>query len=189
MAPSTDQPTRIVEAAMAVLHATAGGQLGITVMNKALFYADLCGLRDTGQTITRSGYVALPQGPVLNHYERSLVRALEQLGLAEQTTDGWEKPLVLRCALKGYETLSDEEVGIAQLVARKIQHKSAGWVSDYSHENEGWIRAFRQGTGSSIDMIIALQQVIENDPWLDDADDQEFLKVMKTAATDPGVPF
>ncbi|HEX5054283.1 MAG TPA: type II toxin-antitoxin system antitoxin SocA domain-containing protein [Planctomycetota bacterium] len=144
---------------MAILQATAARQLGITVMNKALFYADLCGLRDTGQMITRSGYVALPQGPVLNHYERALVRDLDRLGLAEQTTDGWEKPLVVRCELERYEAISSEEVGIAQLVARKIHGKTAAWVSDYSHENEGWIRAFRQRTGSSIDMNIALQQI------------------------------
>ncbi|MEO6594917.1 MAG: type II toxin-antitoxin system antitoxin SocA domain-containing protein [Planctomycetota bacterium] len=174
---------------MAILQATADRQLGITVMNKALFYADLCGLRDTGHLITQSGYIALPQGPVVNHYERALVRDLDRLGLAEQTTDGWEKPLVVRCELDRYEALSKEEVGIAQLVARKIHRKTAAWVSDYSHENDGWIRAFRQGTGSGIDMIIALQQIMENDPWLDTAEDEAVQSALTAATDEPGVPF
>lgn len=181
--------TRVVEAAMAILQATAARQLGITVLNKALFYADLCALRDLGETITRSGYVALPQGPVLNHYERALIRRLDRLGLAEQTTDGWEKPLVVRCELDSYEMLSREEVGIAQLVARKIHGKTASWVSDYSHENAGWISAFRQRTGSSIDLLVALQQILEDDPWMDGAEDPVVTQTLASAADDVGVPF
>lgn len=174
---------------MAILQATPSRQLGITVMNKALFYADVCALRDTGQTITRSGYIALPQGPVLNHYERALIRDLERRGLAEQVTEGWEKPLVARRELDRFDLLSPEEVGIAQLVARKIHVKTAAWVSDYSHENDAWERAFRQGTGSAIDMIIALQQVLDDDPWLVEAEDPRVERLMSEAGNDPGVPF
>ncbi len=174
---------------MAILQATPTGQLGITVMNKALFYADLCALRDLGETITRSGYIALPQGPVLNHYERSLVKKLETLGLAEQTRDGWEKPLVSRMRVDRFELLSDEEVGVAQLVSRKIHGKSAAWVSDYSHENDAWISAFRTGTGTPIDMIVALQQIIDDDPWLAASDDAQTIRSFQRAAVDDGVPF
>jgi hypothetical protein len=181
--------TRIAEAAMAILQATPSGQLGITVMNKALFYADLCALRDLGETITRSGYIALPQGPVLNHYERSLIKKLERLGFAEQTTDGWEKPLVARQKADPYELLTDEEVGIAQLVSRKIHGKSAAWVSEYSHENEAWISAFRAGTGTNINLLIALQQVIEDDPWVGEPADGEVTRVFDRGLDDSGVPF
>lgn len=174
---------------MAILQATPEGQLGITVMNKALFYADLCALRDLGTTITRSGYIALPQGPVLNHYERSLVKLLDRLGLAEQTTDGWEKPLVARRRVEPFELLSADEVGIAQLVARRIHGKTATWVSDYSHENAAWISAFRAGTGTSINMINALQQVLEDDPWVNEAAGSEIDQALDKAAADDGSPF
>jgi len=174
---------------MAILQATPEKRLGITVLNKALFYADLCALRDCGQTVTRSGYVALPQGPVLNHYERAIVRDLETRGLAEQTKDGWEKPLIVRCEVPSFSLLSREEVGIAQLVARKIHARTATWVSEYSHENAAWQRAFRSGVGSKLDLIIALQQVIEDDPWLEAEDDEHVAKAFVAAETDGGVPF
>lgn len=174
---------------MAILQATPAGQMGITVMNKALFYADLCALRDLGETITRSGYIALPAGPVLNHYERSLIKLLERLGLAEQTRDGWEKPLVARVKVDPFELLTDEEVGIAQLVSRRIHGKSATWVSEYSHENDAWISAFRAGNGTSINMICALQQVIEDDPWVDVPSDAAMIQALDRASVDDGVPF
>lgn len=181
--------TRIVEAAMAILQATPERQLGITVMNKALFYADLCALRDLGGTITRAGYVALPQGPVLNHYERSLVKKLDALRLAEQIRDGWEKPLIVRKELDSFTLLTPDEVGIAQLVARRIHSKTAAWVSEYSHENEAWQLAFRQQTGAPISMTIAMQQVLEEDPWMDTEPDEIFRSVIAAAENETGVPF
>ncbi|MFY9343208.1 MAG: type II toxin-antitoxin system antitoxin SocA domain-containing protein [Planctomycetota bacterium] len=173
---------------MAILQATPNRQLGITVMNKALFYADLCALRDRGKSITRSGYIALPQGPMLNHYERALVRDLDRHGLAEQVPDGWEKPLIVRCELKTFTELTDEEVGIAQFVARKIHGKTATWVSEYSHENTAWQRSFRAGAGTKIDLMIALQQVVEDDAWIE-AEDDATAAALKAAERDHGRPF
>lgn len=187
--PMDSELTRVAEAAMAILQATPEKQLGITVMNKALFYADLCALRDLGETITRSGYIALPQGPVLNHYERSLVKKLDALRLAEQVREGWEKPLIARKELESFTLLTAEEVGIAQLVARKIHSKTATWVSEYSHENDAWQQAFRARTGTSISMVLAMQQVLEEDPWLDEELDEDLRHVMKVAEQETGVPF
>ena len=174
---------------MAILQATPARQLGITVMNKALFYADLCALRDLGDTITRVGYIALSQGPVLNHYERSLVRKLDSLRLAEQTREGWEKPLIARKEIEHFALLTPDEVGIAQLVARKIHGRTAAWVSDYSHENEAWQQAFRAGTGTAISMVLAMQQVLDADPWLEAEPDDGFRDAMAGADLETGVPF
>jgi hypothetical protein len=186
-APATN---RVIETAMAILQATSHQQLGITVLNKALFYADLCPLRDLGRSLTDSGYIALPQGPVLNHYERALVRDLERYGYAEQLTDGVMKPMIVRRQLADYEHLGDEELGIARLVARKIETKTAAWVSDCSHENLAWQTAFRDSTGAPIDMSLALQQVVEADPWLDEPESEgEVPDALTTAADDDGVPF
>jgi hypothetical protein len=120
--PST---TTLTETAMAILQATVHGRLGITVWNKALCCADLAALRDRDRTLTGSGYVAIPNGPVVNHYERAVVRALVQSGLAEQLEDGWEKPVLLRRQLTRFAHLDDEQIGIAQLVARKIVVRQA----------------------------------------------------------------
>lgn len=184
-----DTRTRIAEAAMAVLVATPDRRLGITVLNKALFYADLCALRDVGQTVTRSGYIALPQGPVLNHYERAIVRTLEALGWAEQTKDGMEKPMIVRSEPEGFSLLSKDEVGITQLVSRKIHHRTASWVSDYSHENKAWEIAFREKTGAPINLMLAMQQVLEDDPWMSKRDDSELIACLQSAEKDTGVPF
>ena len=174
---------------MAILQATAQGRLGITVLNKALFYADLAALRDLGKTLTGSGYVAIPNGPVVNHYERAVVRDLARLGLAEQFEDGWEKPVLIRRQITTFTHLDDEQQGIAQLVARKIQARSATWVSDYSHDNPGWEAAFRAGSGTSIDLNLALLQIIDEDPWVDDSDDPSVADALRAAKDDDGVPF
>ncbi len=173
---------------MAILQATSHGRLGITVLNKALFYADLRALRDLGHALTDSGFIALPQGPVVNHYERALVRDLDRLRLAEQLPDGLLKPLVVREQIRDFKLLSPEEVGIAQLVGRVIQARSAAWVSDYSHENLAWQHAFRGGVGSPIDMGIAMQQILDDDPWLDE-DSPAVENTLHEAVADPGVPF
>lgn len=174
---------------MAILQATVQGRLGITVLNKALFYADLAALRDLGKTLTGSGYVAIPNGPVVNHYERAVVRDLARAGLAEQLEEGWEKPVLVRCQITRFAHLDDEQIGIAQLVARKIQARSATWVSDYSHDNPGWEAAFRVGSGTPIDLNLALLQVIEDDPWIDEPADDGVAGALLAARGDDGVPF
>ena len=174
---------------MAILQATDQGRLGITVLNKALFYADLAALRDLGKTLTGSGYVAIPNGPVVNHYERAVVRDLVRRGLAEQLEDGWEKPVLARRQITSFAHLDDEQLGIAQLVARKIQARSATWVSDYSHDNPGWEAAFRVRSGTSIDLNLALLQIVDEDPWIDESDDPGVAAALLAAQGDDGVPF
>ncbi len=181
--------TALVETAMAILQTTVQGRLGITVLNKALFYADLAALRDLGETLTGCGYVAIPNGPVVNHYERAVVRELTRRGLAEQLQEGWEKPVLVRRQVTKFECLDLEKLGIAQLVARKIQARSATWVSEYSHENPGWDAAFRAGAGTPIDLNIALLQIIEDDPWIDAAADTTVDAALQAAGDDDGVPF
>jgi hypothetical protein len=186
---NADEKTPVIEAAMAILQATSKMRLGITVLNKALFYADLVALRDLGHSLTNSGYIALPQGPVLNHYERALIRDLDRQRLAEQIQEGWPKPVIVRQPITRFGRLTPEEVAIAQLVARKIEAKSATWVSEYSHENPGWQLAFRDKIGSGIDMVLAMQQVVDDDPWMDATPDESVREAFAEAETDDGVPF
>lgn len=186
---TTDRTQRVIEAAMAILQATPGKRLGITVLNKAMFYAELCTLRDTGRPLTGCDFIALPQGPVLAHYDRALVRALEQRGLAEQTQDGWEKPVLVRTTLDRFDHLTAEERGIAELVARKFHDKSAAWVSEFSHENLAWQEAFRAGVGSKIDLDLGMQQMVEDDAWIEGDADPLTDAAIEAAEKDRGVPF
>ena len=61
-------------------------------------------------------------------------------------------------------------------------------ASDYSHENPGWRLAWnefrRSGKPCPINMRVALQQIVEDDPWMDWPllNDDEIL-----AAADAGV--
>lgn len=174
---------------MAILQATPEKRLGITVLNKALFYAELCTLRDTGKSLTGAEFLALPQGPVVAHYDRALVRALEKAGWAEQVEDGWEKPVFVRQPMDRFDHLSAEERGIAELVARRIHDKSAAWVSEYSHLNLAWQSAFRVGPGTPIDLYLAMQQVMEPDPWIDEEPDASIGAAFEAGEKDEGIPF
>ncbi|MBM4061404.1 MAG: DUF4065 domain-containing protein [Planctomycetes bacterium] len=181
--------SRVAEAAMAILQAAPDRRLGFSVLNRTLFYADLCALRDLGKPITGSDFVALPQGPVLRDCARVLVEELDRAGLAEQVVEGQENAVIARGEIAEFTLLSSEEVGIVRLVARTIHGRTAAWVSEYSHENEAWQVAFRAGTGSKIDRILAMQQVVEEDPWVGEPPDGTVEACMEASATENGVPL
>jgi hypothetical protein len=176
----TSDRSRLIEAAMAVLWAVPDHTLNITVLNKALFYLDLVWLRDHGKTVTGQTYVAVAQGPVVAKYEQRLVERLERDGLAKQEARGMAKPVV---ALKRPDPLKifpAQEA--AELVAKVFSRKSSKKASDYSHENPGWKIAFRDGKPTPIDMEIALQQICNDDAWLDQPADEHLKGEFRNAA-------
>ena len=167
---------RLAEATAALLEGAPGHRLQITNLNKALFYLDLVALRDTGQTITGAEYVALPQGPAVDGYKKELIPALDHMGVAEQDNDGMGKPVVLKMAPKSYHFLDDHLRARAQEVAAFVARKTAAQISDLSHDNPGWKIAFDKGQGQQkkaerINMLVAMQQIVEHDPWLDETPD------------------
>ena len=88
-----EKSLRLVEAAAVLLEGAPHHALNVTNLNKALFYLDLVALRDRGDTITRTTYLALTQGPVVAKYPTRLVQALENARLARQITSGMAKPI------------------------------------------------------------------------------------------------
>jgi hypothetical protein len=57
-------------------------------------------------------------------------------------------------------------------VSSFVARKTASQISDLSHDNPGWRLAFDKGQGREqraerINMLVAMQQIVEHDPWLD----------------------
>jgi hypothetical protein len=159
--------TKTMEAAMAVLQATPERQLNITVLMKALFYLDLCALRDFGSTVTEQNYIALPQGPVVESYQSTIVRPLTEAGLAEWLIIGQSKPLRVLRSTDNYQHLSAPELSLAAKTGAQFGPLTSMFVSRQSHDNPGWQVAFRgyvEGKPAvKINMLLAMQQLHEPD--------------------------
>lgn len=200
MTTSDDRSTRIVEATAAVLAGTTHRQLGITALNKTLFYLDLSSLLETGHTVSGAVYRALPQGPVVADYKRRLVRVVVDAGVAvQQNADGTsgpdptERPLVL-LRLPPFALLSEEDRERAAKAGAWAQGRTARWLSDYSHKNPGWRLAYDAGQAlgrpaCAIDMMVALQQLADEDPWMGEAADEELESAFASATEESGRPW
>lgn len=178
---NTDSTERLVEAAMAILQAVPDMQMNIVVLNKALFYLDLVALRDFGKMVTNTRYVALPQGPVVDDYKIRLVGELVRRGWATQVAQGMAKPVKVARTLQAFPHLTHEEVSYASRVAAELKPLLSKTVSQRSHNNPGWIRAHARGSGTMINMHLALQQIAEIDPWLDEPVDAATLEEIASA--------
>lgn len=161
--------SKLLEGAMALLQATPSKLLNIVVLNKALFYLDLYALRDLGKLVTEQKYFALPQGPVVGKYDKKLVSGLQRAGWAEQLHKGKAKPISIIREIQ-FTLLSDSELALATQVAAFAHKFSSSQISDYSHENPAWRTSFSKYSpgrpATQIDMQLALQQVLDEDPWL-----------------------
>lgn len=160
---------RLVEAASLVLDG-AGGSLLTTSLNKALFYLDLWALLEHGRVVTSSPFIAIKAGPVVAKYERRLIRELRNRKVAAQTEEG-DSVTLLSKPLRQH--LDEEEAALAIKLGKWASSHSAGWLSDYSHKNIGWIAAWSAGLGAgpghqpkAIDLIVAMQQLAEVDDWV-----------------------
>lgn len=177
---------RLLEATATIVDG-AGGRLQITNLNKALFYLDLLSLLNEGQTVTGCVYVARKAGPVLDGYQRRIVTALQQLGVATQEDDGLSKPVRL---VEGVncESLSRKEIEWATQLGAWARKLSATKMSNFSHDNPGWRLAYREGRGdgSTINLVLAMQQLVEQDPWVKEAATREEIKACESADEDPG---
>lgn len=184
---NAEKRERLLKAAVAVLRAAPDRRLLTVQLNKALFYFDLVHLRDEGETFTQNAYIALPQGPVVAKYDQRLIGALVKEGIAEQLSSSMgggviAKPVVLRRD-PGY-TLPGPALKFATRAGSWAAKFKAGTLSDLSHENPGWIIARKKGEElgrpQPVNMLIALQQVADEDPWVSE-DDKGFRAAMRDA--------
>lgn len=168
----SEKSERLIEAASAILNAAPRQRLNAVVLNKALFYLDLTSLRDTGATVTRNTYIALQQGPVIARYPSRLIAALENRGIGKQISE-WDgsKPILLEKCPPHFRFVGADEMILVSAVTSYFADVSSHKASEFSHENHGWKLAWdtyrRSGTPTAVNMRIALQQIVEDDPWMD----------------------
>jgi len=184
----------MIEAAAALLEG-AGGSLPITSLNKALFYLDLLWLLTHGRTITESTYLGLPAGPVVAKYDKRVIAALEDAGVAQQdeSEDGLTKPVCLTLVPQ-YAVLTPEQRQAASRIGRWAASRTPSTLSDYSHGNDGWKLAWDQGLGArlpaqKIDLRIALQQLTHTDDWLTEEPDADVSNIFSGADDEKGTPW
>ncbi len=184
-----EKSERLIEAASAVLNAAPSHRLNAVVLNKTLFYLDLAALRDRAETITGNTFIGIQQGPVVAKYPQRLIGQLESRGIAKQISE-WDgsRPIFLEASPQHFQFLDSEAMALVSVVTSFFADSTSRWASDYSHENPGWQLAWneyrRTGRPCAINMRVALQQIIEDDPWMDLPllNDDEIL-----AAADAGV--
>lgn len=163
---------RLMEAAAAVLNAAPTHRLNVVVLNKVLFYLDLASLRDRAATITGNTYLGIQQGPVVAKYPKRLISQLESRGIAKQISE-WDgsKPVLLETSPSHIQFLDADAMTLVSAVTNWFAPKTSAQASEYSHENPGWQLAWsefrRTGKPCQINMRIAMQQIIEDDPWMD----------------------
>ena len=169
---SQEKCDRLIEAAVAVLNAAPFRRLNTVVLTKALFYLDLASLRDRGQTVTGNSFIAIQQGPVVAKYPQRLISQLQDRGIARQISE-WDgsKPVLLENCPSHFEYIDADTLLLANAVTSYFAEGTSRQASEYSHENPGWRLAWNQyrrtGKPCAINMRIALQQIVEDDPWLD----------------------
>ncbi|MBI5283459.1 MAG: SocA family protein [Chloroflexi bacterium] len=169
---TAEKQRRLMEAAVAVLQGADGHTLKIVLLNKALFYLDLHAYVETGTTLTGATYIALEQGPVVAKYDKRLIRGLADAGLAKQIVAAGvlEKPVVLTAPGIKFSFLNADNLQLAQELGSIFSKVTSTKASVYSHDNPGWLAAWRaSGRGKKplpIDLRIAVQQLVDRDEWL-----------------------
>ena len=167
-----EKSDRLVEAASAVLNAAPDHRLNAVVLNKALFYLDLATLRDRGTTITENTYIALKNGPVVAKYQERLIGKLEKCGIGKQISEGERsKPILLESSPQNFRFIDSETLILVSAVTSFFARLTSRQASKYSHENPGWKLAWNEsrriGRPTAINMRVALQQIIDVDPWME----------------------
>jgi hypothetical protein len=173
---------KLLEAAAFILEG-AKRELQITNLNKALFYFDLKCLLETGKIATDQDYVALAKGPVVDQYKRELIDELEANNIASQYNDDeFNKPIIVNDEFSPQqETLTDQQVEIAKEIGCWAKDHTAKYLSNFSHENYGWKNSIKYGEGTKINMIIAMQQLGDEDPWMKEEFSESEIKTIKSS--------
>lgn len=124
---------------LVVFFASNTDKLFKTKLMKLLWYTDFEFFRENTLSLTGLQYARLPRGPVVEK-RNLLLGLLEQqnvISLIEDYETNGEFILVNEC----YSNLSlnDGELKVAQRVLDKFKNFNCKQISDYSHEEKGWI--------------------------------------------------
>ncbi|MEI7525910.1 MAG: type II toxin-antitoxin system antitoxin SocA domain-containing protein [Mariniphaga sp.] len=113
-----------------------------TKLNKLLFYSDFDHFKSNAQSITGLKYVAIPHGPVPNHYE-FLFEALVDEGIIrkEYAIIGYgEVEQILPTDKMKFDSslFSPSELGSIKYIAEKFKDMTATDIAELSHQEPAW---------------------------------------------------
>lgn len=114
-----------------------------TKLNKLMFYSDFNHFRSYAQSITGLKYVAIPYGPVPNHYEY-LFEGLVEEGIIEKkytvNLHGEVEQILPTGKIQFDASLfSASEIESIKCIAEKFKEKSAAEITESSHQEPAWI--------------------------------------------------
>lgn len=170
----------------------AGGELQRTNLMKSLFYLDLFWLQEHGCQFTGARWVALPQGPVVENYKNVLIKPLladENISESEQQFAPKIKAQVLTLDKEAVIPPNSEVATVAIEVEKFIGGKNARAVSKLSHDNIAWKIAYKKGSGTPINMVLALDQIADDDAWLRQPLTADEIARIRTQNDQPSHPF
>jgi len=193
LAEVNSQNQRLMEVAASILNHVPDKKLKTVALNKALFYVDLVSLRDFGDTVSHNTYIALEHGPVIAKYPNRLVNGLVKAGIAIQSSEGNSKPIVLKQMPDRLDYIDVSIETVIEKVALWAARRTAQEMSDIAHQNIGWIVAYQEGLGRQqpaqpINLYLAMQQIVDPDPWLEMAYTASN-QVMAAADCDAGIAW
>jgi hypothetical protein len=121
---------------------------GKTRLTKVLFWSDFEHYRQTGEAITGSDYIAMPQGPMLENLDGYLTgMGFKNWLTIEPAPSGGPNPLQRPVATRepNLGVFAADELAVIDRIIAEQRGTSAAEVSDLSHEFIGWRAAPRHG--------------------------------------------
>lgn len=153
---------RLIEASAVLLEVFGDGQFRARDLSTALFYLDLLVLRDAGFLLTGANFFALPTCPAVWADPELLVRILVQTGALREEDGRLSRA-------KKFEGATYLDMNILMTLAKEVREFL--FPNPSFSINPGWKAAMARSAASGqpqpIGMGLAMQQVVDPDPWID----------------------
>jgi hypothetical protein len=160
MAPTSrlhhEQPDRREKMRAMILYvaerASSAPYFGSTKLNKILFHADMEAYRRRGDSISAFEYQALINGPTLRKMKPTLrgLKNAKAIRLDRRRVIDYVEEFVVPLEEPDFGALTREEWGFVDAAIEANWAKTAGEMSDESHQMGGWVAAWRHGPKTTI---------------------------------------
>ncbi|MBI4557740.1 MAG: SocA family protein [Candidatus Hydrogenedentes bacterium] len=121
-------------------------RLGVTKLNKLLFYIEFSAYLTYGKAITNQEYFRLPQGPAPQRFMivKKAMERQKELAISTRLWHGHEqkRPIALRIA--NLDLFTAEEISLVDEIIARYWGMTASDISESSHNFLGWICANEQ---------------------------------------------
>lgn len=125
--------------AVVLMLLTEMGATFVTKMNKLLFYVDFLSYKRHGYGITGLAYCALQFGPVPKDWAK-IYSSLPNVDMEEYVYPSGQSGILLKPASECQgEMLDQNEIRVIERVCTLFKDKSAGEISNISHQEKAWL--------------------------------------------------